>query len=134
MKKTLIGLGLAGILSVLGPQVSALEVNVDGYAVPSKENTEVIEEKDMTTSENDKIFRIMFKRYIKPDGTGFNELTINGRTISYRIFTAKLGASDYAGDIANSYVIEDSDCDGIFETKAGGTEEVLKPLPDCYLK
>lgn len=136
MKKKLMGLGLAGILALSSQNLNAIETNEKGFPVPDTTNYRLAEveflidlKKDITTID---------EMYISNDQKeAFVKKLVNGKPWMY--FIAPKTAKD-SGNIEDTYVLEDKDCDGKFETKYTYKEaEDLDSkgavvLPDCYPK
>lgn len=132
MKKTLIKLGLVGILA-LSTNTSAFEVNEKGFSVPDKADFKLVHVFPFVYDTDKDIVGIV-KEYKKINGyDSFDEAIINNRTWMYIV-------SEF--DPNNSpevfmTIIQDKNCDGIFETKynfGDSNLEEIKSVPDCYKK
>ena len=122
MKKQILELGLAGLLSVLSSNTNALEVNEKGFPVPDKSNTTLVEVETGYGEINSVTPRI----YIKRDGSGFVEFLYNGKLGAYAIFPTLIYKTN------DAYAIEDTNCDGTFETKEEFNKWGLAPISECY--
>lgn len=126
--KKLKELGIAGLLVIIGNSANALEINVKGYPVP-----EINKDPDYIgfiarKNTSGKEVRGNFKEY--EEGSNLIlEFTFNGKIEGYSV-------RDNAGPKKSYYFIQDSNCDGIFESKYSYEEAVIGviPVPDCYLK
>ncbi|MBI2673422.1 hypothetical protein HYX19_04120 [Candidatus Woesearchaeota archaeon] len=116
--KKLLGLGLAGLLS-LSTNVNALETKAEGYEVPDKKNTNLIM-KDVIGNSNN----IKLNYYTRPDGSGFAEVLFNNKTGAYIIFSKIYELN---------HIIQDKNCDSVFETKYSKEEAKTLPVPECFL-
>ncbi|MBI2673036.1 hypothetical protein HYX19_02140 [Candidatus Woesearchaeota archaeon] len=124
MKKTLIGLGLASILS-LSSNLSALEVNEKGFPVPDKTNAKIVNSEINTYK--DGVVEALYYHNTEEDSSAFIEVYGNDDIWLYQIYPDR--------NDNRFYIIEDRNCDKIFETKYGINEpkQVIR-LPDCYKK
>lgn len=126
MKKTLIGLGLVGVLSVLGPQVNALEIKTEGFKLPEKYKLAKEIKREHKKLGNSLIGT--WVDYKHEDGSGYRKVLMNDLIWWYVIFPKK------HDDYSQVYGIADNNCDGIFETKYDNKEEVewVTVIPPCY--
>ena len=121
MKKQILGLGLAGLLSVIGANTNALEINEKGFPVPDKTNARLLGSPYKVDN------RVTFKVYYNEfTGDKFTEFIVRDKIEAYVISPDRKNPS-------KDYMIQDNNCDGIFETKY--TAEEFKngiPVPSCY--
>ncbi len=132
MKKDLIKLSLAGILALSSSNLSALEVNEKGFQTPDKTNFVLVDEGPTRAFDSNKdIVNGSSKTYASFDTGGVYafEYSYNGKVESYYL--------DY-GDSTKNYMIQDTNCDGVFETKYSGKDlyklTQVAPVPACYFK
>ncbi len=130
MKKQILGLGLAGILLGLSSNVNGLvKVDKKGFPVPYKTEAElagmsIITGKDSSGNEVIGVSLI----YYKGSNKFVYENSFNEKIESYIVFFRDDSEKEYY------YMIQDKNCDGIFETKYDEFDKDAAIIPDCYLK
>ncbi len=136
MRKKLIELGLAGILALSSQNLNAWETNEKGFPIPDKTDYRLVDIEFLIDMEKDTV--TVDEGYISNDQTkAFLKKLVNDKPWMY--FIAPKIAKN-GGNIEDTYVLEDKDCDGKFETKYSYKEaedldskgEIV--LPGCYLK
>lgn len=119
--KSFRSLSLVGILSLgfLGSSAYGLETNEKGFPVPDKNNAKP----DVASLGN-----IVLKLYSLPNGNRLEEYVVNNKT---GLYIMVIGSNK-----RESYVIEDRNCDNVFETKYSleEFENSDTPIPECYFK
>ncbi|MBI2673134.1 hypothetical protein HYX19_02640 [Candidatus Woesearchaeota archaeon] len=129
-KATILGLGLAGILSIAGQNSSALEVNAKGFDLPNKNEYTPMVQMEMR---DDKGNIMEFLYYFRSEKDAFAEIRFNGNLGAYALYQSIEDLIDMSMD--KVYVLQDNNCDGVFETKYQFNEEVPdKLMPKCYLE
>ncbi len=124
--KTLRSLSLVGILGLglLGSSAYGLETNEKGFPVPDKTKAKIVDREINTYS--DGVIEVLYYRSTDDRGA-FIEVYGNDNVWLYQVYP------DIEKD--RFHIIEDRNCDKLFETKYGIDEpkQIIK-LPDCYKK
>ncbi|GEM_PF-7100214 len=132
MRKTILGLSLAGILSIVGANTNALETKADGYEIPDIKNAKLF----VTEKFNDspKVIANAYLQATEIDEILIFEISINDKVYLYDTYKDPYGTLDSRRH--SSHVIVDRNCDGVFETKYNFEDmEKMdeKDIPSCYL-
>ncbi|MBI2673136.1 hypothetical protein HYX19_02650 [Candidatus Woesearchaeota archaeon] len=129
MKKATI-LGLAGLLSIVGANSSALETKEDGYEILDVKNAKLFHRE--LTRESPKVEVNIYLYPTEIDEIPILKILIDNKPFMY---AAKKDTYKHAKEAV--YFLADNNCDGIFETKYTNEEmENMKEedIPACYLK
>ena len=129
MRKLIIT-SLVVLSSIYGSNLNALEeINEKGYPIPSEKGMRLIKE------EFSKYVGDYFDTYtyVKEDSSGFRVHVVNDLPWFYEIFPKKLDDYDFLNDKSELYILEDRNCDGVFEKKDTLQAAMnTRDLPDCF--
>ena len=129
MKKELSKLGLVGVLSLglLGSSAYGLETSEKGFPVPDKTEVELTD-RGITTgkdSSGNEVIGVSLIYYIGNNKFVYENI-FNGKIESYIVY--------FRDDPKKNYMIQDKNCDGVFETKYDEFDKDATIIPDCYFK